>query len=106
MKRSLLGLRNVQDIKDSILSQGTAARSMSLALKHVSYSGDLTGQLLEHSAFMEKLYDKTSALMDLENAEDKRFHKLLLVFNEKKKWFEQAEAGLEYPKSIHFQHRD
>ena len=80
------------EIKDVILSQGSAARTLSLALKHVAYSGDLTDQLLNHSKVMESLYDKTCAALASEDPEDKMFRKILKLFAEKKAWFDQAEA--------------
>ena len=80
---------------DSILSQSGEARKMSLALKHVAYSGELEGQMMAHSLSMEKIYatcQETIANKDEPN-ESSKFKKLVQKVEAKFAWFEKAKVG-------------
>lgn len=79
---------------EPILSQGAEARKMSLALKHVAYSGELTNQMLAHSTSMEGLYESCQKLVaDNEPDESSKFAKLVNKVESKTAWFEKAKVG-------------
>lgn len=78
---------------DAILSQGGEARKMSLALKHVAYSGELTNQMMTHSQAMENIYAECQDLIAKNEEDEKPFKKIAKKFEAKNTWFEKAKAS-------------
>lgn len=80
---------------DTILKEGGEARKMSLALKHVAYSGELTSQMMSHSKSMETIYEQCQALVseDKEDDESRKYAKLVSKIETKTAWFEKAKVG-------------
>ena len=87
--------RKVVDMMEPILSQGAEARKMSLALKHVAYSGELTNQMMAHSQSLESIYETCQNLVATDEPDDSpKFAKLVNKVNSKTAWFEKAKVGV------------
>lgn len=87
---------------DTILKEGGEARKMSLALKHVAYSGELTSQMMSHSKSMEMIYEQCQALVaeDKEDDDSRKYGKLVSKVATKTAWFEKAKAGFSFKSKL------
>lgn len=85
--------RQCTELAESVLAQGASARKMSLALKHVAYSGDLMRQLKDHSTKLENIYDKCHDLITSAKTSEATFEKQVNEIKVLFLWFEKAEVG-------------
>ena len=86
-------LEKASDLMAEILAESTSSRKKSMALGAVSYAGDLSKQLLDHSAKMEKHY-KTLQKAVTEKVDDEDFYKKAFAAIEKDRaWFKTADSA-------------
>ena len=75
------------------LSKGVEARKYAITLGSLEYSGDLTKQLLDFSAKMEKVFKALQDLIDRKVSDPSAFKKHIDIIDEKLAWYEKAEAA-------------
>lgn len=82
----------VKDMKETVLTNATAARKYALSLKHLNYSGELVQGLMNFSTKMETLFDKITELLSDPTVSDARFTKIKTYIERNAEWYKQAEA--------------
>ena len=88
--------RSCAELAQTVLQQGASARTLSVALKHVAYSGDLMNQMKTHSEKMEKIYDSCQGLLSNPKTREDKFENKVNDITVLFEWFEKAEVrGLE-----------
>ena len=75
------------------LSKGVEARKYAITLGSLEYSGDLTKQLLDFSAKMEKVFKAMQDFIDRKVSDQGAFAKYLAIIDERLSWYEKAEAA-------------
>lgn len=79
---------------EEVLHEGSKARKMGLALKHVEYSGDLEPQMMKRSETLEKLYAEGQSMIQKNTSKDEAYNKWLSRVETTRAWFAKAEAQL------------
>lgn len=85
----------LSEIKPEVLKSATDARKYALALKHLSYSGELVSGMMKFSEKMEGVYEKATALLASGvNEKEEKYEKLMVIIKDKLNWYKQAEAWI------------
>lgn len=81
-----------KDALTDLLSDAATSRTESIKLSHVAYASELSTQLLEHAAKLEKFYQDIQKALG--ESDDKVLKSLLAKLNKEKAFTAQAKAGL------------
>ena len=86
--------RQAKDAASEALTQAAIARKLSLSLKGVEYSGELTTQLMDCSKKLEKLYELLHGIVANDEKDEAKIKKFLQATHVQIQWLEKAKAGL------------
>jgi len=75
------------------LTQAAIARKLSLSLKGVEYSGELTTQLMDCSKKLERLYELLQGIT-ADDMDEQKINKYLHATTVQIQWLEKAKAGI------------
>ena len=75
------------------MDESTAARSLSLKLTEVEYTGELSSQLLAHADLLEKHYKSLRKAVKNKVQDEGWYAKLYSILDERHTWFSTAESA-------------
>ena len=81
-----------QDALKDLLSDAATSRTESIKLSHVAYASELSSQLLNRAAKLEKFYQDIQKALG--ESDEKALRSLLAEVNKAKAFTAQAKAGL------------
>ena len=70
-----------------------AARTLSMQLSEVAYTGELSQQLLEHSNLLDKHYRHLTKAIKNKCSDETWFAKIYSMLDERHSWFNEAEQA-------------
>ena len=76
-----------------VLQEATHARQRSLELEQHEYAGQLSQDLLNYAATMEKQYRALSKKVEQKEDSERAYSRIFEELDQRQKWFEKAEAG-------------
>ena len=85
--------RNARDRMQAVLQESMQARTASMKLTEVEYTGELSQQLLEHANLLEKHYKSLQKSVKTSVTDEGYYGKVYSILDERHAWFVKAQAA-------------